>query len=279
MRDISYKQISDAVYEMAVSSIYDLDDKMIRSLKSGLINEEDFLSKTVLKEIIETSDIARTNRIPICQDTGIVVCFLEVGNEVHFDFLIDDAINDGIKRAYIDERFRMSVVRHPLDRVNTRTNTPCIIHTRFVLGDRVKITICPKGAGSENLSSFKMLVPTSGIDGVKNTIIDAVKNAGGRVCPPMIVGVGIGGNFEESAILSKRALIRDLDDSSDDEIARKLEVELLEEINKLNIGPMGVGGKTTAIAVKVNVGPCHIASLPVSVNFQCHASRHKEMII
>ncbi len=279
MRKVTFKEISDAVYEMSVASIYDLDENMVIKLKTGLENENDFLSKTVIKEIIENSEIAKERRIPICQDTGIVVCFLEVGNNVHFDFLIDDAINDGIKRAYENERFRMSVVRHPLDRVNTRTNTPCIIHTRFVLGDRVKITICPKGAGSENLSSFKMLVPTSGINGVKNAVIDAVKNAGGKVCPPMIVGVGIGGNFEESAILSKKALIRDLNDSSSDEIARNLEIELLEEINKLNIGPMGVGGKTTAVAVKVNVGPCHIASLPVSVNFQCHASRHKEMII
>lgn len=279
MKTINYDTLKNTVRDLAIASIYDLDEEVVQGLVKGLEKETNTLTKTIIKEIIENANIAKTKRIPICQDTGIVVVFLEIGNEVYFDFLIDDAINEGIKEAYEGELFRMSVVRHPLDRVNTFTNTPCIIHSKNVLGDKLKITVCPKGAGSENLSQMKMLIPKDGLEGVVKFVIDSVMFAGGKVCPPMIVGVGIGGNFEESALLSKKALIRPLEDESSDEIANKLEKRLLKEVNELNIGPMGVGGKTTALAVKVNVGPCHIAALPVSVNFQCHASRHKEAIL
>ena len=279
MRKIDFNTVKNSVYNLTVSSMYDLDEKTFSSLNASLDKEDISLSKTVIKEIIENAIIAKERRIPICQDTGIMVVFIEIGNQVQLDFLIDDAINDGVKEAYEGERFRMSVVRHPIDRVNTKTNTPCIIHTKIVLGDKLKITICPKGAGSENLSQQKMLIPKDGIEGVEKFVIDTVIKAGGKVCPPIILGVGIGGNFEESTLLSKQALIRDLEDSSPDPIARELEIRLLEIINKLNIGPMGIGGKTTALGVKVNVAPCHIASLPVAVNFQCHASRHKEIIL
>ncbi len=279
MRKIDFNTVKNSVYNLTVSSMYDLDEKTFSSLNASLDKEDISLSKTVIKEIIENAIIAKERRIPICQDTGIMVVFIEIGNQVQLDFLIDDAINDGVKEAYEGERFRMSVVRHPIDRVNTKTNTPCIIHTKIVLGDKLKITICPKGAGSENLSQQKMLIPKDGIEGVEKFVIDTVIKAGGKVCPPIILGVGIGGNFEESTLLSKQALIRDLEDSSPDPIARELEIRLLEKINKLNIGPMGIGGKTTALGVKVNVAPCHIASLPVAVNFQCHASRHKEIIL
>ena len=276
MRLIDYVTIKNTVRDLAIASIYDLDESVITSLTKGLNTETKDLSRVIISEIIENAKIAKERRIPICQDTGIVVVFLEIGNQVHFDFLIDDAINEGIKEAYKDERFRMSVVRHPLDRVNTFTNTPCIIHTKFTLGDKVKITVCPKGAGSENLSQIKMLIPRDGVEGVVKFVLETVKNAGGKVCPPMIVGVGIGGNFEESALYSKQALLRPIEDESNDPIARDLEKRLYQEVNELNIGPMGIGGRTTALAVKVNVGACHIAALPVAVNFQCHASRHKE---
>ena len=279
MRFIDYQTIKEITKQLTIAAIYDLDDAVVQKLEEARKNEQEGISKIVISEILENADIARSKRIPICQDTGIVVVFLEIGNRVHFDFLIDDALNEGVKEAYEEELFRMSVVGHPLNRKNTFTNTPCIIHTKNVSGDQVKITVCPKGAGSENLSQLKMMIPSDGEQGIVNFILAAVKNAGGKVCPPMIVGIGIGGNFELSSALAKEALIRPLNDESPDPIAARLEKSLLEEINKLNIGPMGIGGKTTCLAVKVNVYPCHIASLPVAINFQCHASRHKEVII
>ncbi len=272
MRFIDYETIKEITKQLTISAIYDLDEGVVRKLEEGKRNEEEGISKIVISEILENAEIAHLRKIPICQDTGVVVVFLEIGNRVHFDFVIDDAINEGVKEAYKDELFRMSVVRHPFDRKNTFTNTPCIIHTKNVSGDKVKITVCPKGAGSENLSQLKMMIPSDGEQGVIDFILNAVKNAGGKVCPPMIVGIGIGGNFELSAKLAKEALIRPIDDESPDPIAARLEKTLYEAINQLNIGPMGIG-------VKVNIHPCHIASLPVAINFQCHASRHKEVVI
>lgn len=279
MRFIDFKTIKETAKKLTISAIYDLDLEVVAKLEEGMKQEEVKISKTVISEILENAIIARNKKIPMCQDTGVVVVFLEIGNLVHFDFLIADAINAGVEEAYKEELFRMSIVRHPLDRVNTFTNTPCVIHSKAVMGDKVKITVCPKGAGSENLSQMKMMIPSDGEEGVVKFIIDAVINAGGRVCPPMIVGIGIGGNFEVSTRLAKEAVIRPLNDQSPDPIARRLEESLFNEINKTNIGPMGIGGKTTCLAVKINVAPCHIASLPVAVNFQCHASRHKEEII
>lgn len=278
MKIINYQNFKETVKRLAIEAIYDLDIDVIESLRKGAKKEE-ALSKIIIEEIIDNAMIAKEKRIPICQDTGIVVVFLEIGNQLHLDFPLEQTINEAIKEAYQEEYFRMSVVRHPLKRENTFTNTPCIIHSRIVEGDKLKITVCPKGAGSENLSQLKMLTPSVGMNGVINFIIDAVKNAGGKVCPPMTVGIGIGGNFEECALLSKMALIRPINDHSEDEIAYELEKTLYQKINELNIGPMGIGGKTTCLAVKVNVAPCHIASLPVAINFQCHASRHKEAIL
>ena len=278
MKTISYDKFKNTVKELTIAAIYDLDEEVVESLKLASKKEED-LSKIILDEIIENAKIARERRIPICQDTGIVVVFLEIGNLVFCNFSIEKAINEAVKEAYVEEYFRMSIVGSPITRKNTFTNTPCIIHTKIVEGDSLKITVCPKGAGSENLSALKMLTPSVGKEGIIDFVIDTVINAGGKVCPPMIVGVGIGGNFEECALISKKALLRPISDQSIDEEALELEKTIFEKINNLNIGPMGVGGKTTCLAVKVNLAPCHIASLPVAVNFQCHASRHKEAIL
>jgi fumarate hydratase subunit alpha len=210
----------------------------------------------------------------MCQDTGIVVVFVEIGRDLKLIGNLEEAINEGVRQGYEEGYLRKSVVKHSLDRVNTRDNTPAIIYYNLVDGDKLKITIAPKGAGSENQSRLEMLKPSDGYEGVKKMVLDSVLKAGGNPCPPIIVGVGIGGNFEKSAIMAKEALLRPIEDVSDDEIAARLEEELLTEINELNVGPMGFGGLTTALAVKVNTYPCHIACLPVAVNIQCHSSRH-----
>jgi len=277
-RVIDFQTVKNAVIKLLVNANYDLDDDVIIALERASVKEEG-LSKTILNEILDNAKIAKDKKIPICQDTGIVVVFLEIGYNLCFNFLIDDAINEGIKEAYENFFFRMSVVRDPLDRKNTNTNTPAIIHTQLVPGDKLKIIVCPKGAGSENLSQIKMLSPSDGIKGIKDFIITATKNAGGKICPPGIVGIGIGGNFETCALLSKKALLRPLNDVNDNPILQKLEKEIYNEINNLGIGPMGIGGVTTTLAVKICTAPCHIASLPVAINFQCHASRHKEVVI
>lgn len=201
--------------------------------------------------------------------------FLEVGYDVHFDGDIYEAINEGVANAYTKGYLRKSVVKHPLDRVNTKNNTPAIIHTKLIPGDKIKIHLAPKGGGSENMSVVKMLIPADGVEGIKKLVLETVFNGGGKPCPPIIVGIGIGGNLEKSALLAKEALMRDIDDINDDEIVSNLEKELLTEINKLGVGPMGFGGKVTCLAVKINTYPCHIASLPVAINIQCHAARHK----
>src|SRR5690554_347997 len=215
----------------------------------------------------------------MCQDTGVAVVMLEIGSEVWFKGDLATAVNDGVREAYVDHFLRKSVVKHPFDRVNTNDNTPAVIHTKIVSGDKIKITVAPKGAGSENMSLVKMLIPSDGIEGVKKLVLDTIFKSGGKPCPPIIVGLGIGGNFETSAIMAKEAIMREIDDESEDPIARKLEKELLTEINNLGVGPMGFGGTVTALAVKINVGACHIASLPVAINIQCHAARHKSIII
>ena len=209
----------------------------------------------------------------------MVVCFLEIGSQVVFEGDIYEAVNQGVRNAYIDGFLRKSVVRHPLDRVNTKDNTPAVIHTKIVPGETVKITVAPKGAGSENMSLVKMLIPADGIEGIKKLVLDTVFNAGGKPCPPIIVGIGLGGNLEKAAMLAKEAVLREIDDEATDPLARKLEQELLQEINDLGVGPMGLGGTVTALAVKVNTYPCHIASLPVAINIQCHASRHKSVVL
>ena len=246
------------------------------ALKDALKKEESPLGKDVLAQLIENYEIAEAEDAPMCQDTGISIFFVDIGREVVLDGLLSDAINEGVRQGYEDGFLRKSVC-HPLTRKNTGDNTPAIIHINIVEGDKLKIRFAPKGAGSENMSALRMLKPAEGIEGIKAVVIDAVSAGGGNPCPPIVVGVGIGGNFERSAILAKESLLRPLNVENPDKELAKLEEELCDEINALGIGPMGFGGIITALAVHINTTYCHIASLPVAVNIQCHADRHKEV--
>ena len=278
MKIIEPETITKEVSRLCIEAATYIENDVLSCLKKAM-NNEDGLAKEILSQIIENDELATKENVPMCQDTGITVVFVEIGNEVHINGDIYDAINKGISDGYTKGYLRKSVVKSPLNRVNTKDNTPGIIHIKFVMGDKLKITICPKGAGSENMSKVKMLVPADGIDGIKKFVLDTVKEAGGRPCPPLVVGVGIGGDIEKAGLIAKEALLRPIDDESSDPDANKLEKELYKELNDLRVGPMGLGGKTTALAVKVNLYPCHIASLPVAVNIQCHASRHKVVIL
>lgn len=260
---------------MFIDACDNIPQNVLNKLVEAERNEKSPLSKSVLSKIIENDKLAREKNLPLCQDTGVAVVFLTIGSEVTFKGDIYDAVNEGVRRAYNDGYLRKSMVAHPLDRVNTRDNTPAVIHIKLVSGDVFKIDVAPKGGGSENMSAVKMLIPADGEEGVKKFVLDTVLNAGGKPCPPVIVGVGIGGNFEKCALMAKEALLRDIDDKSDDPISMRLEEELKTLINDSGIGAMGFGGTQTCLAVKVNAYPCHIASLPVAVNIQCHAARHK----
>lgn len=279
MRYIDRDLVVENVEKLCIEACYNIGDDILKALQKSKIQEKSTIGQDVLNQIIENDLIARHDSVPMCQDTGIVIVFLEIGNEVQIDYDIYDAINEGVRNGYDHGYLRKSVVRHPFDRVNTNDNTPAVIHTKLVSGDKINILVAPKGGGSENMSLVKMLTPSDGYEGVKKLVIDTVFNAKGKPCPPIIVGVGIGGSFEKAAIIAKEAVMRPINDSSPDEIAKKLEAELLYEINKLGIGPMGFGGTQTALAVKVNVYPCHIASLPVAINIQCHAARHKQVTL
>lgn len=278
MKIVEPETITKEVSRLCIEAATYIENDVLSCLKKAM-NNEDGLAKEILSQIIENDELATKENVPMCQDTGITVVFVEIGNEVHINGDIYDAINKGISDGYTKGYLRKSVVKSPLNRVNTKDNTPGIIHIKFVMGDKLKITICPKGAGSENMSKVKMLVPADGIQGIKKFVLDTVKEAGGRPCPPLVVGVGIGGDIEKAGLIAKEALLRPIDDESSDPDANKLEKELYKELNDLRVGPMGLGGKTTALAVKVNLYPCHIASLPVAVNIQCHASRHKVVIL
>ena len=278
MKIILEEQIIDEVSRLCIEACTYINKDVLAKLNTHYENEQG-LSKTIIGQIIENDNLAKKENIPMCQDTGICVVFVELGNEVYIKGDLNKAINEGVSKGYTEGYLRKSVVRSPLRRINTNNNTPAIIHIETTLGDKLKITVCPKGAGSENMSQVKMLTPAQGRKGIIDFVLKVVKEAGGRACPPLIVGVGIGGNIEKCAEIAKKALLRDLNDVSEDEDARLLEDELLTKINELNIGPMGLGGKITALSVKVNLYPCHIASLPVCVNLQCHASRHKEVIL
>ena len=278
MKIILEEQIIDEVSRLCIEACTYINKDVLAKLNTHYENEQG-LSKTIIGQIIENDNLAKKENIPMCQDTGICVVFVELGNEVYIKGDLNRAINEGVSKGYTEGYLRKSVVRSPLRRINTNNNTPAIIHIETTLGDKLKITVCPKGAGSENMSQVKMLTPAQGRNGIIDFVLKVVKEAGGRACPPLIVGVGIGGNIEKCAEIAKKALLRDLNDVSKDEDARLLEDELLTKINELNIGPMGLGGKITALSVKVNLYPCHIASLPVCVNLQCHASRHKEVIL
>ncbi|MBQ6882968.1 MAG: fumarate hydratase [Clostridia bacterium] len=275
MRTIDLKLVTKKVSEMFIDACQNIPENVLQTLQRARDEEQSPLGKEVLSKIIDNDLLAREKCLPICQDTGVAVVFLTIGSEVTFEGDIHEAINEGVRIAYRDGYLRKSVVRHPLDRVNTRDNTPAIVHIKVVPGDIFKIDVAPKGGGSENMSLVKMLIPADGVEGIKKLVLDTVFNAGGKPCPPVIVGLGIGGNFEKCALMAKEALLREIDDVSDDPIVAKLEAELLEEINKCGVGPMGFGGTKTCLAVKINTYPCHIASLPVAINIQCHAARHK----
>jgi fumarate hydratase subunit alpha len=278
MKTIDTKIITENVKRLCIEAATYIESDVLSRIKKCM-NDEVGLPKQILSQIIENDELAASENVPMCQDTGITIVFVEIGNEVYINGDLNKAINDGISQGYTEGYLRKSVVKSPLNRINTKDNTPAIIHIKYVVGDTLKITICPKGAGSENMSKVKMLNPSDGIKGIKEFVLSTIKEAGGRACPPLVVGVGIGGDIEKCALIAKEALLRPIDDESSDLDANKLEKELFKEINELNIGPMGLGGNTTALAVKVNLYPCHIASLPVCCNIQCHASRHKVVIL
>ena len=275
MRSINVEIITENIKEMCIQVNHFLSRDMDQALKKAEAEENSTLGKQILGQLQENLKIAAEDMIPICQDTGMAVIFLEVGQEVHFEGgYLEDAVNEGVRQGYIEGYLRKSVVGDPLIRENTKDNTPAIIHTRIVPGDKVKIKVAPKGFGSENMSRVFMLKPAEGIEGVKNAILTAVKDAGPNACPPMVIGVGIGGTFEKCALMAKEALTREVGIHSEIPYVKELEEELLEQINHLGIGPGGLGGKTTALAVNINTYPTHIAGLPVGINICCHVNRH-----
>ncbi|WP_428817557.1 fumarate hydratase [Clostridium butyricum] len=280
MRELNVALITDTVKRLSIEANYFLGADIKESLEKSRKEETYELAGQVLDKIILNSEIACKEKMPMCQDTGMACVFLEIGQDVHFvGGNLEAAINEGVRRGYEDGFLRKSVVDDPIRRVNTKDNTPAVIYYDIVDGDKVKITLAPKGFGSENMSKIGMLKPSDGLEGVKNFVIETVKAAGPNPCPPMVVGVGIGGTFDKAAYLAKKALIRPINTSNKDEFYKALEIELLEKINKLGIGPQGFGGKTTALGLNIETYPTHIAGLPVAVNINCHATRHKEAII
>ncbi len=275
MREINSSKITEVVANLCKDTNYYIAPDIRSAFDKALQVETDDLSKNIISQLIENSDIAKEQQIPICQDTGMVVVYVEVGQDVKVtgDF-IEDAINAGVRQGYEEGYLRKSVVSDPINRVNTKDNTPAVIHYQIVKGDKIHITVSPKGFGSENMSSLTMLKPSAGIEGVKKAVIDTVFKAGPNPCPPIIVGVGVGGTMEKASLMAKQALFRTVDSKSNDEYWAGIENELLEEINKLGIGPAGFGGKTTALAVNINTYATHIAGLPVAVNIGCHVTRH-----
>ncbi len=279
MITVEKKVVKNAIKDMILESVEVLGSDVVNKLESALKSEPDALGRSVLSKIIENSQIAKSEGIPLCQDTGLVVCFVEIGRELRFDYDLSEAINEAVGEAYVEGYLRKSVVEHPLARKNTLDNTPAVIHYSFITGQKLIIHIAPKGGGSENMSTLKMLSPADGREGIIDFVLETIKNGGGKPCPPLIVGVGIGGNFEHVAYLAKKAIFRPINDNSSNTIDAELEAELYQKINELNVGPMGFGGKTTCLAVKVNSAPCHIASLPVAVNLQCHSARKREVTL
>lgn len=275
IRTVNTDDIVKTIKEMCIEANHYLSKDMDKALKDATASEKSELGKKILNQLQENLKIADEEMIPICQDTGMAVIFLEVGQDVHFEGMaIEDAVNEGVRQGYTEGYLRKSVVGDPIIRENTKDNTPAVIHYSIVPGDKVKLTLAPKGFGSENMSRVFMLKPADGIEGVKNAILTAVKDAGPNACPPMVVGVGVGGTFEKCAILAKKALTRPVDEHSDIPYVRELEEEMLTKINQLGIGPGGLGGTTTALAVNVNTYATHIAGLPVAVNICCHVNRH-----
>ncbi|NLK71968.1 MAG: fumarate hydratase [Clostridiales bacterium] len=277
MREVNTLQIKDKIRGMFIAMNYELGEDVIYSLELAKDNESSPLGKEVMNTLLENLSIAEEKQIPICQDTGMAVVFLEIGQEVCLTgVFIEDAVNQGVKEAYEQGYLRKSVVADPLERINTKDNTPAVIHYEIVPGDKVKIIAAAKGFGSENMSKLKMLNPSDGYEGVVSFVVDAVSKAGANPCPPIVIGVGIGGTMEKATILAKKALLRNIGEGNRDEHIRAMEKEILEKVNKLGIGPQGFGGTSTALAVHIEKYPTHIAGLPVAVNINCHVSRHRE---
>ena len=275
MRNINVKELTSNIKEMCIEANYNLSCDMAQKINEAIKAEESELGKKILNQLLENLEVAKEDNVPICQDTGMAVIFVEVGQDVHFEGgNYEDAINEGVRQGYKEGYLRKSVVSDPILRVNTQDNTPAIIHTKIVPGDKVKITVAPKGFGSENCSKIYMLKPAQGAEGVEEAVIKTIKDAGPNACPPMVIGVGIGGNFEQAAILAKQALTREAGIHSELPHIREMEIDLLEKINKLGIGPGGLGGKITALAVNINTYATHIAGLPTAVNISCHVNRH-----
>jgi len=278
VREINVKEITAAVKKLCIDANYYLSSDVREKLNSAREKEEWKIAKGILDNIIENADIAKNEKMPMCQDTGMACIFVEIGQEVHITGgLLEEAINKGVAEGYSEGYLRKSVVKDPLDRVNTGDNTPAVIYYDIVQGDKIKITVAPKGFGSENMSAIKMLKPADGLEGVKEFILKVVKEAGPNPCPPIVVGVGIGGTFDRAAMLAKKALLRPLNVLNTNEFYANLEDELVQEINKMGIGPQGFGGLTTSLGVNIETYPTHIAGLPVAVNINCHATRHAEI--
>lgn len=276
MKEIQFEQIEQAIYNAINEAACSLNQFTLNKIKLARKSENNKIACGILDDIIKNDTLASKEMIPMCQDTGIVVVFAKIGYDIHFNCDLYDAINSGVSKAYNDFYLRKSVA-DPLSRINTKDNSPAIVHTVFTKGDMLELTIALKGAGSENMSKLKMLNPTDGYEGITDFVIETIKEAGGRPCPPLFVGIGIGGDFEKCALLAKEALMQE--DNSQNEEIKRLEETILNKINSLNIGSMGLGGNTTAFAVFIKTAPCHIASLPVAVNIQCHANRHVKVVL
>ncbi len=279
IRQIDRGLIVDAVRDLCIEACTRLPEDVYSALLEARSCEPGEMARDILEELAENARIARDDSVPVCQDTGLALVFVEIGNRCLCDFDLCEAVNEGVRRGYGEGFLRKSCVRHPLDRVNTGDNTPAVIHLKLAQGDKIRITVAPKGGGSENMSRVKVFPPAAGREGVIGYILDSVREAGANPCPPIILGIGLGGTIEVAARLSKEALLRDIGSVNPVPADRDLEEELLRRVNELDIGPAGYGGRTTALAVFVKSHPCHIASLPVAITFQCHAARHKEAVI
>ncbi|MEG0894490.1 MAG: fumarate hydratase [Oscillospiraceae bacterium] len=275
MRELEAKEITAVVKKLCMEANYFLPNDIKEKLSKSCTTEQWPLAKSILGVIKENYEIADQKAVPICQDTGVACVFLDIGQDLHINGSIEDAVNEGVRQGYTEGCLRKSVVKDPLDRVNTKDNTPAMIYYNIVAGDKLNVTVAPKGFGSENMSQIKMLKPSDGLQGVKDFVLKVVEDAGPNPCPPIVVGVGIGGTFDKSAYLAKKALMRSSDERNSNPFYANLENELLEEINALGIGPQGVGGLTTALCVNIETFPTHIAGLPVAVNINCHVTRHK----
>ena len=279
MRNIQAGRITEEVARLCIKANIDLNAPVEAAIRKACETEESPVGREILSQLIENAELARSENIPICQDTGLAVVFVTIGQEVHVEGDLEEAINEGVRRGYTEGYLRKSVVRDPIDRVNTKDNTPAIIHYEIVPGDQLKITVAPKGIGSENMSRIYMLKPAQGIQGIEEAVLETVRLAGPNACPPLVIGVGVGGNFEKCAYMAKKALLRPIGDHSADPFWAEEEKTLLEKVNRLGIGPQGFGGRTTALWLAVETAPTHIGGMPVAININCHVARHEEAVL